>query len=197
MCTRPVKNGARQKMADSGLTIRSRPMGPARGAYSEVSDLLYHPLFLETHLQLHHSVRKSEHLMRSARYAYFLAGVFRANKRVCARAGLLHDLYSRFGTWSNHGAIAASVARDMGENREVCNTIVPHMFPMGPMPRTREGWVLALADKMATVVDTAHFVAKMVNGESLRQRRMLRASDQFLPRNRGESRLRVAASMRN
>jgi len=147
---------------------------------TEIEDLLRHPTFLATQYQVHHNIRKSDHLLRSAQWAYWLAGVFRANRRVCARAGLLHDLHSRLGTLATHGKIAASVAVEMGEDEAVRSAIVPHMFPLGPAPNTREGWVLVLADKIATAADVSSFVASVVSGKGLRQLRMLRASDPFL-----------------
>ncbi|MFW5739851.1 MAG: HD domain-containing protein [Myxococcota bacterium] len=159
----------------------------------EISDLLSHPKFLETHEQVHHSVRKSEHLIRSARFAYWIARAVGANPRVCARAGLLHDLHSRLGTWSTHGAIAAAVADEIGEEPEVCRAIVPHMFPLGPAPRTREGWVLAIADKLATMADTADFLLHMVDGRSLRERRMLLATDRFVCRSKQRAVVKRAA----
>jgi len=148
--------------------------------HAEVEDLLAHPIFLETRLEIHHNVRKCDHLLRAARLAWMIAGVVKANRRTCARAGLLHDLHSRLGSWSTHGAIAASVAGQMGESKAVCEAIVPHMFPLGPAPKTREGWVLVVADKMATIADTLSFTVHALSGSSLRQRKLLRASDRFL-----------------
>jgi glycyl-tRNA synthetase beta chain/uncharacterized protein len=164
------------------LSTRSQQRIVTQGMYAEVEDLLHHPTFLETRFQIHHNVRKSDHLLRSARYAWMIASVVQADRRTCARAGLLHDVHSRLGTWSTHGAIAASVADQMGESPDVCDAIVPHMYPMGPAPSTREGWVLAVADKVASVVDTLHFVVHLITGKSLQQRKLLRASDRFLRR---------------
>lgn len=164
------------------LSTRSQQRIVTKGMYAEVEDLLRHPTFLETRFQIHHNVRKSDHLLRSARYAWMIASVVQADRRTCARAGLLHDVLSRLGTWSSHGAIAASVADQMGESPDVCDAIIPHMYPMGPAPRTREGWVLAVADKVASVVDTLHFVVHLITGKSLQQRKLLRASDRFLRR---------------
>jgi len=145
-----------------------------------IEDLLVHPKFTETRIQVHHSIRKSEHLERSARYAHWLAEVIGADSRVCARAGLLHDLHSRLGTWSTHGAIAAAVADEIGEEPRVGQAIVGHMFPVGPAPRTKEGWVLAVADKVATLADAVQFLAHLATGHSLRERRLLLASDRFV-----------------
>lgn len=174
-----MQDGANASHKVVSLVPRRKAQG---GVYDEIADLLVHPKYVETHSQVHHSVRKSDHLMRSARYAYWIARVVGADARVCARAGLLHDLHSRLGTWATHGAIAAAVADEIGEGPEVCRAIVPHMFPLGPAPRTKEGWVLALADKVATLVDAVSFVANMSTGRSLRQRRLLLASDRFVRR---------------
>jgi len=177
-----MQTGATAKRNVVSLAQRRHSTSRVTAVHAQIADLIDHPKFVETHTQVHHAVRKSDHLMRSARYAYWIARVVGADGRVCARAGLLHDLHSRLGTWSTHGAIAASVADEIGEAPEVCRAIVPHMFPLGPAPRTREGWVLAVADKVATVVDAAHFVAKLFTGESLRERRLLLASDRFVRR---------------
>jgi glycyl-tRNA synthetase beta chain/uncharacterized protein len=53
------------------------------------------------------------------------------------------------------------------------------MYPMGPAPTTREGWVLALADKLASLADMSAFVRGLPTGRSLRARRLLRQSDPF------------------
>ena len=168
------------------LTKSIRPsLRPSQRLISErmrddVDDLLQHPVFLATRHEIHHNIRKSDHLLRAARFAWMIAGIVKANRRTCARAGLLHDLYSRLGSWSTHGAIAASVANQMGESQAVCEAIVPHMFPLGPAPKTREGWVLVVADKVASIADTISFTVHALSGSSLKQRRMLRASDRFI-----------------
>jgi len=147
---------------------------------TEVEDLLHHPVFLETRFEIHHSVRKCDHLLRTARFAWMIAGAVKANRRTCARAGLLHDIHSRLGSWSTHGAIAASVASEIGENKAVCDAIVPHMFPLGPAPKTKEAWVITVADKVASLADTFHFILHAFSGSSLKQRKLLLASDRFV-----------------
>lgn len=151
-----------------------------------LGDLVVHPKVLETRHHLHHNVPKHDHLLRSVRWSYRIAGLFRADPRVCARAALLHDLDSRRGTLATHGWIAASVAADLGESDSVCRAILPHMFPLGPAPSSREGWVLVIADKLAALADMGTFVAGLFTGRSLRQRRTLQASDPFFsaPRRR-------------
>lgn len=159
--------------------------------YQQLGDLLIHPVYSYTVLQVHHGIRKSDHLLRSARFAYWIAKLVRADSRVCTRAGLLHDIYSRMGTWATHGAIAASVARQMGESEQVCNAIETHMFPVGPVPTSKEGWVLVVADKMATFTDALHFLSLLVAGQGLRNRRVLRVTDPFMATSKPHRTLRL------
>lgn len=144
-----------------------------------VHDLLDHPKVIETRHHMHHSIPKHDHLLRSARYSYRLAPMLGADQRICVRAAILHDLDSRLGTLTTHGAIAARLAADLGESEAVCAAIVSHMYPLGPAPTTREGWVLVVADKLASLSDLTHFVSGLFTGRSLAVRRRLCDSDPY------------------
>lgn len=150
--------------------------------HSIIEDLLSHPKVMETRYHVHHSIPKHDHLMRSARYSYRLASVLGADQRICVRAAILHDLDSRLGTLTTHGAIAARLAAELGEPESVSQAIVSHMFPFGPRPTTREGWVLVVADKMASLTDLTHFVKGLFTGQSLKVRRSLLESDPYHPK---------------
>jgi glycyl-tRNA synthetase beta chain/uncharacterized protein len=142
-----------------------------------ITDLLNHPKVLETRDHMHHSIPKHDHLMRSVKYSYRFARLLRADERVCLRAAMVHDIDSRLGTLTTHAAVAARWAADQGEPDEVCQAIVSHMYPFGPTPTTREGWVLVLADKAAALGDFKQFVRGLLDGSSLATRRRLRESD--------------------
>src|SRR5215510_6641525 len=142
-----------------------------------IADLLNHPKVLETRDHMHHSIPKHDHLMRSVKYSYRFARLLRADERICLRAAIVHDIDSRQGTLTTHAAVAARWAADQGEPDAVCQAIVSHMYPFGPAPTTREGWVLVLADKAASLGDFKQFVRGLLNGSSLTIRRRLRASD--------------------
>jgi len=144
-----------------------------------IADLAGHPRVIETRYHMHHSIPKHEHMMRVVRYSYRLARIFRADRRVCVRAAILHDIDSRLGTLANHGAIAAEVAANLGEPAEVSQAIISHMYPLGPKPTTREGWVLVVADKIASFTDMTSFVGGLFTGHSLQVRRRLCETDPF------------------
>jgi glycyl-tRNA synthetase beta chain len=157
---------------------------------SLISDLLAHPRVMETRLHMHHSVPKHDHMLRVARYSYRIAPLFGADIRTVVRAAMLHDIDSRKGTLTTHGAIAAEVAIALGEPEPVSQAIVSHMFPLGPAPTTREGWVLAVADKMASLTDMTHFLSGLFNGRSLEMRRILLESDPHFAQRRARRRHR-------
>jgi glycyl-tRNA synthetase beta chain/uncharacterized protein len=139
---------------------------------------------------MHHSVPKHDHMLRVARYSYRIAPLFGADIRTAVRAAMLHDLDSRKGTLTTHGAIAAEVAAELGEPEPVSRAIVSHMYPFGPAPTTREGWVLAVADKMASFTDMTHFLSGLFTGRSLQMRRMLLESDPHFVQRRSRRRHR-------
>jgi glycyl-tRNA synthetase beta chain/uncharacterized protein len=139
---------------------------------------------------MHHSIPKHDHMMRVVRYSYRIAHLFRADRRICVRAAILHDIDSRMGTLATHGAIAAEVALTLGEPCEVSQAIISHMYPLGPRPTTREGWVLAVADKIASFTDMTAFAGGLITGRSLRVRRSLCETDPFYTKRQRRRRIR-------
>ena len=157
------------------------------------TDLLAHPKVVETQQHMHHSISKHDHLSRTARISYKLARMLRADARICVRAAMIHDIDSRLGTLTTHGGIAARWAAEHGECAEVCHAIEAHMYPFGPKPRTREAWVVSLADKAASITDLTVMVGGMMTGHTWRRRRAFMMSDPyFAARPRRRRRVRAA-----
>ena len=142
-----------------------------------VTDLLDHPKIVETQQHMHHSISKHDHLARTARISYKLARLMRADIRICVRAAMIHDIDSRLGTLTTHGRIAAAWAAAKGECDEVCHAIETHMYPFGPKPRTKEAWVVSLADKAASITDLTVMVRGIMTGRTWQRRRQLKLSD--------------------
>lgn len=145
--------------------------------YTIVNDLLEHPKVIETRQHMHHSLPKHDHLARTARISYKLARLMRADIRVCVRAAMIHDIDSRLGTLTTHGRIAARWAAAQGECDEVCHAIETHMYPFGPKPRTKEAWVVSIADKAASLTDLTVMLGGMMTGRTWRRRRQLQQTD--------------------
>ncbi|MBK9940269.1 MAG: HD domain-containing protein [Kouleothrix sp.] len=144
-----------------------------------IADLLVHPKVVETRDHIHHRIPKHDHLMRSVKYSSRFAQLLRADERVCLRAAIIHDIDSRLGTLTTHGAVAARWAAGQGEPEAVCAAIISHMYPLGPAPTTREGWVLVLADKAASLGDLKQYLRGLVDGTSQATHRRLKLSDPY------------------
>ena len=75
-----------------------------------------------------------------------------------ARAGLLHDfcLYDFKDSTPNgefqafyHPKAAAENSEERFElSEKEKNAILSHMFPLGPIPKSREAWIISTADKI-------------------------------------------------
>jgi HD superfamily phosphodiesterase len=159
-----------------------------------ISDLLVNPKVIETRSHLHHSMSKHDHLMRSARISYKLARALRADVRTCVRAAMIHDIDSRLGTLRTHGRIAARWAAAQGEDHAVCHAVETHMYPLGPAPRTREAWVVSLADKAASITEFTICVTGLLTGRTRHRRRALRATDPYHPGRRPRQARRAPAA---
>ena len=144
-----------------------------------IADLLAHPKVRETRDHMHHRIAKHDHLLRSVKFSARFARLLRADERICVRAAIIHDIDSRLGTLRTHGAVAARWAADQGEPHGVCAAIISHMYPLGPAPTTREGWVLVLADKATSFGDLTQYLRGLVNGTSQANRRRLQLSDPY------------------
>ncbi len=109
--------------------------------------------------------------MATAKLAYRVARVVRADARVTARAALLHDWFfenrdehqNRFGANVRHGAIAAANARGLGEPPAVSAAIATHMWGyVKGAPKTREAWIVWMADNITWLTDAIKSFLKFV-----------------------------------
>jgi HD superfamily phosphodiesterase len=134
----------------------------------DVQDLLELPELSHSRTRVHHfDLTEFDHLMMVAQHAHRLSGYVRADPRVAARAGLLHDLGAH---WFNTVAPCALAAR-LEEPHGVRHAIRAHtLLPV--LPRTREAWVVVAADFL-TSAQECRFVfvrARRRAGSRLRKR---------------------------
>ena len=138
-------------------------------------DILCHPRFQALRHSEHHGGENTlfDHSVDTARCAYQIAKRFRLKEeRIAAvtRAALLHDFFCydwrspshrryvrqysglqrlrRMHAFS-HGALAARRANRLFPlDQRQRDAITSHMFPLAPLPRNSEAWILTLADKI-------------------------------------------------
>jgi hypothetical protein len=123
-----------------------QPLLLDEGFHAAVADLLELPELHTSRTRLHHfDLSEYDHLLQVAQTAHRVSRVFRADARVCARAGLLHDLGAH---WFNTVAPLALAVR-LEEPPSVCHAIRAHtLLPV--LPRTREAWAVVAADLLTT-----------------------------------------------
>jgi hypothetical protein len=121
--------------------------------FEEVADLLDLPELHESRSRVHHfDLTEYDHLMGVARNAYRVSRLFRADPRVSARAGLLHDLGAH---WFNTVKPVALASR-LGECHRVQHAIRAHTV-LPCLPRSREALAVVAADFITTAQE-CHFV---------------------------------------
>jgi len=137
-------------------------------------DIIGHPLFQQLRFCTHHGGENSlyVHSVDTAKCACRLAQRFHLKEervRAVTRAALLHDFFGydrhseeykqalrQYHGWQRvkqmhafaHGARAARRADcffPLDERQR--SAIVSHMFPLAPVPKNSEAWILTLADK--------------------------------------------------
>lgn len=129
-----------------------------------VADLLAHPDVQRLGLAERHHFRRSrlEHSIAVGKLSYRLARLIQANVVVASRAGLLHDWYHdhdpHFRKWirpdTHHFRKSVAAAEAYGEPPAVLHAIRTHYWPYGrKIPRTREAWIVWLADNIIWLVD--------------------------------------------
>ena len=96
-----------------------------------------------------------KHTLRVAYLSYLLSKIFHQNPRLCARAGLFHDIgYSRVTPefakkyLFDHALAGAQLLEWENEPIPIIKAVRTHMFPFSPRPKTLFSFVIWLADKL-------------------------------------------------
>ncbi|MGI8424816.1 MAG: HD domain-containing protein [Chloroflexota bacterium] len=120
---------------------------------ADVFDLLELPELYESRARVHHfNLTEYDHLMGVARNAYRVSRFFRADPRISARAGLLHDLGAHWFNTVKPVALATRLEECHGVRHAIrAHTVLP------VLPRTREAWAVVAADFITTAQE-CHFV---------------------------------------
>ena len=120
---------------------------------ADVADLLDLLELQESRSRVHHfDLTEYDHLMGVARNAHRVSRFFRADPRVSARAGLLHDLGAHWFNTVKPVALATRLDECQGVRHAIrAHTVLPCL------PRTREAWTVVAADFLTTAQE-CHFV---------------------------------------
>lgn len=134
---------------------------------SDVSDLLTLPELEGSRQRVHHfDLSEYDHLLGVAMNAHRLSRFLRADPRICARAGLLHDLGAH---WFNTVKPCALALR-LEEPPAVHHAIKAHTL-LPQVPQTREAWVVVAADFLTTTQECGFVIgrARRAAGDQVRR----------------------------
>ena len=138
-----------------------------------VEDLIDTPQVQSMRSLPHHpGVNCYEHSVFVAYVAFRLGRRWGLNYRSCARAGLLHDLYLyRWNDQSAHPGLQCfdhpvfalrNASRLTSLSKLERNIILAHMWPLAlHLPRSREAWVVSLADKLCATAEVVQLFRRM------------------------------------
>ncbi len=107
--------------------------------------------------------RRRDHCVRVGYLSFCLCKLLGGDARICARAGILHDVgydyryvHKPLSQIFGHPRKGAAIAKKMGEDPRVVEAIRTHMFPVGGVPRNREAFIIWMADKLDAFFEVIH-----------------------------------------
>ncbi|MEM3526650.1 MAG: HD domain-containing protein [Candidatus Jordarchaeaceae archaeon] len=99
--------------------------------------------------------RRRDHCVRVSYLSFRICKFLGGDAKVCARAGILHDIgydyrsiHRPLSQIFRHARKGAAISLMIGENLKVVEAIETHMFPIGGAPRSREALIVWIADKL-------------------------------------------------
>lgn len=123
----------------------------------------------------HHKTSRLTHSIHVSYLSWLLAKKLGCDEKVAARAGLLHDFcpydFKKQTPKGEHPAFhhpreaVKNSSRVFSINAKEQDAICSHMFPLGPIPRNREAWIITLADKFCAVMEYC-YVAEILMGKN-------------------------------
>lgn len=127
--------------------------------------------YMELHnIPRHGCTNTYDHSMKVAEHAEKLSKIFFIDPDSAIKTALLHDFclvdYSKKNDHPGlyafyHPKEAAENSEKFGLSEKELKAIKTHMFPLGPIPVSRLGWVIRIADISASLRETS-FGIKMV-----------------------------------
>lgn len=132
-----------------------------------VKSIFYDQEFLSlSHFVHHHWTNRFMHSVNVSYVSWLIAKKLGCDEKAAARAGLLHDFcpydFKKMTPTGEHQAFfhpkaAAENSMEKFElSQQEVSAILTHMFPLGPVPRNKEAWIITLADKVCATMEVCH-----------------------------------------
>lgn len=114
----------------------------------------------------HHWTNRLMHSVNVSYLSWMIAKKLRCDEKAAARAGLLHDFcpydFTQKTPTGEHQAFyhpkaaASNCMQKFELSQRELDAILTHMFPLGPVPRNKEAWIITLADKICAIMELCH-----------------------------------------
>ena len=112
----------------------------------------------------HKNTTRLMHSLNVAYVSWKLARKIGCDARTAARIGMLHDfcLYdfrekAEEAQVFHHPKVAARMSQERFQiTDKEKQAILSHMGPLGPIPTSKEAWIISFADKMCAVTERFH-----------------------------------------
>lgn len=139
---------------------------------SEVKHILTNEEFLSLSYYVHHQwTNRLMHSINVSYLSWIIAKKLGCDASAAARAGLLHDFcpydFKEKTPTGEHQAFyhpkaaAKNSQQIFGISKRERDAILTHMFPLGPVPKNREAWIITLADKICATLEGCHIAVAL------------------------------------
>ena len=129
-----------------------------------VKNILCNREFLKLSLYTHHQwTTRLMHSINVSYLSWFIARKLGCDEKAAARAGLLHDFCpydfkaetptGEHQAFYHPKAAADNSAAHFDVTDRELDAILSHMFPLGPLPRNKEAWIISFADKACAIAE--------------------------------------------
>lgn len=133
----------------------------------EVHHIYVDKEFLSLSKYVHHNwTNRLMHSINVSYLSWVLAKKLGCDESVAAKAGLLHDFCpydfkkttptGESQAYYHPKAAAQNSVQKFDITQREWDAIVSHMFPLGPIPRNKEAWIITIADKICAVMEGCH-----------------------------------------
>ena len=111
------------------------------------------------------------HSINVSYISWKIAKKFGCDEKAAARAGLLHDFCpydfrkktptGELQAFYHPKAAAENSVRTFDIGEKEWNAVLSHMFPLGPIPKNKEAWIITMADKICASLELCHIAVAL------------------------------------
>lgn len=145
----------------------------------DVKYILENEEFISLTNYVHHQwTNRLIHSINVSYLSWYIAKKIGCDQKMAATAGLLHDFCPydfRLKTptgepqaFFHPKAAVKNSVRLFNINQKEIDAIYSHMFPLGPLPKSKEAWIITIADKVCAVTEMCHVAIALARSNKVK-----------------------------